>query len=237
MILNKSNFQLLKNAASISPSILFRPEKQQTVISPSKKSMFRFFLPEEARPSEEFGVYDFQSFISALNILLNQSDQVEITLTPSQINLQSNNEEITLPRCHTDYIRSSWTDRQINIEPAISGVFRQEVQSRLFKAIAALQCDAISFQGQIDQHKLVAYTGTDASARAYTYTFIEDDKVTRNDITLGRYHAPISAADLKLLQGYNYNFAIARSGVIKFNHMATLEYYIALGVDREFRDY
>lgn len=211
MKFDANTIQVLKNFATINPSMVFKPGSTISTISPTKTILAKAKVAQEF--DSVFGIGDLSRFLSTLSLFENPS----MELTESAVEIKGSGRKITYRYTSTDVIMTP-PDKDIKFPEAevsfrLEGVEFQE----LMKALSVLSLPEVAVVGDGSKVMLQAMDSKNPSADNYSVEVGE---------TTDEFRMIFLAENLKILPG-SYDVMISSRGLSKFSS-DSLEYYIAV---------
>lgn len=211
MKFSERTLTILKNFASINPSVVFKPGKQLRTISP-QKTVVAIATIEDEIPSDAC-VYDLSRFLSMYSLY-----------SEPDIAFEKKNFIISQGKRRTKYVFADPSmviappDREIKLatEDVEVDVEWNDLQS-VIKASGVLQLPEIAFVGESGQCYLRAIDSSNPTADTYGIELGE---------TSDTFQLIIKTENLKLLP-QNYKVTLSSKGISSFES-PDIRYYIAI---------
>ena len=224
MNISEETLDVLKNFASINPNIVIKPGQQLKTISEAKNIMASAEIVEDF--PQEFGIYDLNEFLSAINLvspaslsfddksttISNGSASCKYYFSESDI-LTTPQKDITMPECEFG----------VSIE--------QNVLDQLRKAAAVLGHTELDLTGENGVISATVLDEKDPTANIFSIV-LDRENECKND-----FNFVINIANLKLLPG-DYYVSISSKLISNWTNVsrtAPVNYFIALEKTSEFR--
>ena len=222
MKLSKHTIEVLKNFATINPNIVISPGQQLTTIAEAKNILASAEITEDF--PEEFGIYDLNEFLSAMNLL----GDPELTFGDKFVTITSSGQGSVQYFFSEKDILTTPTKEVDMPNPEVSVNISEASLNQIRKAAAILG------------HNELALTGKDG---AITAKVLDDKDSTSNTFALGldpKNHCKneftfiVNISNLKLLPG-DYYVSISSKLISHWtNSTVPVNYYIALEKGSEF---
>jgi hypothetical protein len=217
MKLDTRTTQILKNFATINPSMVFKPGSTLSTISPSKTILARATVDQEF--DSTFGIGDLSRFLSTISLFENPTMEV----SESAMLIKGNGRKITYRFTSLDVIMAP-PEKEIKF-PAAEVSFRLEGVEfqEAMKALSVLNLPEVAVIGDGKSVKLQVIDSKNTSADNYSVTVGE---------TSDTFKMIFLAENLKVIPG-SYDVMISSKGLSKFSSEG-LEYYIAVESNSSF---
>ena len=203
--------QILKNFASINPSIVFKPGRTLATISQTKTILARAKIDQEI--TAEFGIYDLNRFLSTLSLFENPSIDIQdnemvirsgarkatYRFTPAELIMTPPEKELKLPTAEVQF--------------DLLGADLQEC----LKALNVLGLPEVAVVGDGTNIMLQAIDSKNPSCDVYSTTVGE---------TTDTFKMIFRAENLKMVPG-SYKVMISSRGLSKF-YNEDIKYYISV---------
>jgi hypothetical protein len=218
MKFSERTLTILKNFASINPSVVFKPGKQLRTISP-QKTVVAIATIEDEIPSDAC-VYDLSRFLSMYSLY-----------SEPEITFEKKNFLISQGKRKTKYVFADPSmviappDREIKLasEDVEFNIEWNDLQS-VIKASGVLQLPEIAFVGEDGQCYLRAIDSGNPTADTYGIELGE---------TSDTFQLIIKTENLKLLP-QNYKVTLSSKGISSFES-PDIRYYIAIESKSSYR--
>lgn len=217
MKLNQRSVQVLKNFASINPSIQFREGNALKTISPNKTIMAKASLEDNI--PQEFAIYDLSRFLGVVSLF----DDPTFNLSERSLSIESAGRKVSYTYADPNTIVAA-PNREIDIgEADVTFDLSQEVFAEVMKAMGVMGFPEIVVAGE-DGRIIVRATDTkNPSADKY------DIEVGETDLT---FNAVFKSENLKILAG-DYRVSISSKGISYFVGK-DVEYWISIEANSKF---
>jgi hypothetical protein len=211
MKLDTRTTQILKNFASINPSIMFKPGNRLATISAGKTVMARANITQEI-PSP-FAIYDLSRFLGTISLFTDP----ELNVDEKYMTIAQGKRKINYTFTEPSLIVTP-PDKEIKLpDPEVSFSISGDELSEVMKALSVLSLPEIAVVGD----------GTDISVQAIDSKNPSGDTYSVNvGSTTATFKMIIRAENLKLLPG-DYNVEISSKGLSRFS-TTDIEYFIAV---------
>jgi hypothetical protein len=211
MKLDTRTTQILKNFASINPSIMFKPGNRLATISAGKTVMARANITQEI-PSP-FAIYDLSRFLGTISLFTDP----ELNVDEKYMTIAQGKRKINYTFTEPSLIVTP-PEKEIKLpDPEVSFSISGDELSEVMKALSVLSLPEIAVVGD----------GTDISVQAIDSKNPSGDTYSVNvGSTTATFKMIIRAENLKLLPG-DYNVEISSKGLSRFS-TTDIEYFIAV---------
>lgn len=210
MKLESRTIQILKNFASINPSLMFKPGSTLATVSPLKTLMAKASI-DEIIPSQ-FAIYDLSKFLGVLSLfespnltigersmeISGSQQKVNYTFADPKLIVTPNDKEIAMPECEIQF-------RLIGDD-----------LSRVLKGMGVLQLPEIAVTGDGADMFIEAIDSKNPSSDSYKvqvgttgHTFRMIFKAENVKIMAGDYDLKISSKGIAHFKGQNIEYWIA----------------------------
>jgi len=211
MKLDTRTTQILKNFASINPSIMFKPGNRLATISAGKTVMARANITQEI-PSA-FAIYDLSRFLGTISLFTDP----ELNVDEKYMTIAQGKRKINYTFTEPSLIVTP-PDKEIKLpDPEVAFSISADDLAEVMKALSVLSLPEIAVVGD----------GTDITVQAIDSKNPSGDTYSVNvGSTPATFKMIIRAENLKLLPG-DYNVEISSKGLSRFS-TADIEYFIAV---------
>jgi hypothetical protein len=217
MKLNPRTTQVLKNFASINPSLQFDEGQNLKTISPNKTVMARAKL-DDIIP-QTFAIYDLSRFLGVVSLFEDPSFNFEA----SQVNISSSGRKVSYTYADPSTIITP-PNKDIDIGDAdVEVEIDQEVFAEIMKAMGVLGFSEVVLVGEDGKLKLRATDTKNPSADNF------DVELGDTDLT---FSAVFKSENLKIIPA-NYTVRITSRGISHWT-ADDVEYWISIESNSEF---
>lgn len=217
MQLNAQTLNILKNFSTINPSIVVKPGKVLTTISPSKTILAKANIQDNF--DTVFGIYALNRFLSSLSLF----DKPELTFNDSSVKISGDNRSITYHYSDPSIILVP-PEKDIKL-PSVDAeckLTNKDIQS-VIKALGVLDLPEIALVGDGDRISLQAMDSKNAASDTYSIDVGETDRV---------FKAIFRAENLKMIEG-DYTLKISSKGISQFIG-TDVTYWVAIESSSQF---
>lgn len=217
MQLNAQTLNILKNFSTINPSIVVKPGKVLTTISPSKTILAKANIQDNF--DTVFGIYALNRFLSSLSLF----DKPELTFNDSSVRISGDNRSITYHYSDPSIILVP-PEKDIKL-PSVDAeckLTNKDIQS-VIKALGVLDLPEIALVGDGDRISLQAMDSKNAASDTYSIDVGETDRV---------FKAIFRAENLKMIEG-DYTLKISSKGISQFIG-TDVTYWVAIESSSQF---
>ena len=217
MQLNPHTLGILKNFSTINPSIVVKPGKALTTISPSKTILAKANIQDQFETI--FGIYALNRFLSALSLF----DKPELDFGDSSVKISGGNRAITYHYSDPSVILVP-PEKDIKL-PSVDAectLTNKDIQSVL-KALGVLSLPEIALVGDGERVSLQAVDSNNGSSDTYSIDVGESDRVFR---------AIFRSENLKMIEG-DYTLKISSKGISQFIG-TDVTYWVAIEASSQF---
>lgn len=217
MQLNAQTLNILKNFSTINPSIVVKPGKVLTTISPSKTILAKANIQDNF--DTVFGIYALNRFLSSLSLF----DKPELTFNDSSVKISGDNRSITYHYSDPSIILVP-PEKDIKL-PSVDAeckLTNKDIQS-VIKALGVLDLPEIALVGDGERISLQAMDSKNAASDIYSIDVGETDRV---------FKAIFRAENLKMIEG-DYTLKISSKGISQFIG-TDVTYWVAIESSSQF---
>lgn len=200
MKLEGRTLSILKNFASINPSIMFRPGDVLKTMSPNKTILAHAKLKEEVQ--NQFAIYDLSKFLSVMSLFEKPTLTVQekfMTITDGQ---QRVNYTFADPKM---IVQASDKTPQV-ADPEIQFTLTQATLDRVQKAMGVLKMPELAITGDRSDIYVEAIDSKNPSG---------DNFAVKVGTTTHKFKMIFKTENIKLIQG-DYDVAISSKGIGQF---------------------
>lgn len=210
MKLESKTIQILKNFATINPSLMFKPGNTLSTVSPLKTVMARAKI-DETIPSQ-FAIYDLSKFLGVLSLF----DSPMLRIGERSMEISSNQQKVNYTFADSKLIVAA-DDRDI-VMPMCEIKFRLtgDDLTRVMKAMGVLHLPEIAVTGDGSDMFVEAIDSKNPSSDSYK---IQVGSTERN------FKMIFKSENIKIMNG-DYDVEISSRGIAHFNNQ-TVDYWIA----------
>ena len=222
--LSKSTLDLLKNFASINPSVHVIPNTPMVTVSPMKNIMVQANISETF--DTEFAIWDLTKFLGIVSCIENPSfdfEEKSVTISGSR------GQTVKYHYADTKLVKDCRPTREFNMpDVKVNFTLLQDALTEVLRASSVLGLADLCIQPNGDKIQLTALSKEDPTSNTYSV-----------DLECPAYDGPdfrfyLKSENLKLLPG-DYNVGVAAGVVAEFSHdTRDLTYYIALDSDSSY---
>lgn len=212
--------QILKNYATINPSLQFRKGSGNgstlTTMSPNKTVMAKASIKEDI-PSD-FAIYDLSRFLGVLSLF----DSPNIILDTSHLNISGNSRQVQYTYADPKMIVSPG-DKEVKLpEPEISFSLQSDVLQSVVKAMGVLGLPEIAVAGNKGAIKVQAIDSKNPSSDVYSVDITSPIySINQN----AEFKMIFLAENIKILPEH-YLLSISSKGIAHFKGN-DIEYWVA----------
>ncbi len=211
MKLDSRTSQILKNFASINPSILFKPGNKLATISAGKTVMARANINQKF--NDAFAIYDLSRFLGTVSLFTDP----ELTVKDKYMEISQGKRKINYTFTEPSLIVTP-PDKEINLpNPEVSFKIDTTELNEVLKALSVLSLPEIAVVGDGLRITVQAIDSKNPSGDVYSVDVGE---------TKSNFRMIIRAENVKLLPG-DYSVQISSKGLSHFKS-ADVEYFIAV---------
>jgi len=209
MNFNSRTVTILKNFSVVNPSLLFKPGKVLSTISPQKTVIARATLDEEI--PQEFAIYDLSRFLGVLS-LFEKVDTVDFQ--EKFLTVQSGNQKVNYFFADKDMIIVP-PSKELKLEnPDVS--FELPKDTNISKAMGVLQLSEVAVVGDGSVLQLVVLDTKNPTSDTFKLELGKTDK---------KFKIVFKDSNLRLIED-SYKVNVYKKGVGHFVG-SLAEYYIA----------
>lgn len=219
MKLESKTIQILKNFASINPSLMFKPGNTLSTVSPLKTVMARAKI-DETIPSQ-FAIYDLSKFLGVLSLF----ESPMLKIGERSMEISSNQQKVNYTFADSKLIVAA-DDRDI-VMPACEIKFKLlgDDLVRVMKAMGVLQLPEIAVTGNGDEMFIEAIDSKNPSSDSYKIQV---------GVTEHNFKMIFKSENIKIMNG-DYDLEISSRGIAHFKNQ-TVDYWIATEASSTFEN-
>jgi len=211
MKLDTRTTQILKNFASINPSILFKPGNKLSTISAGKTVMARANINQEIDGA--FAIYDLSRFLGTLSLF----NDPELTVKEKYMEIAQGKRKINYTFTEPSLIVTP-PEKDIKLpDPEVSFSITADELAEVMKALSVLSLPEIAVVGDGETIAVQAVDSKNPSGDIYSVDV---------GTTEAKFRMIIRADNIKLLPG-DYTVEISSKGLSHFKSN-DVEYFIAV---------
>jgi len=219
MKLSESTINILKNFASINPSILVNPGNTLTTMS-INKSIYAMAAVEESFPSK-FAIYEMSKFLGVVSLF----KEPEFTFHDRQVKIESERQSVNYTYADPSMIVAPNPDKSINFPTAdVEFSISHEELQRVVRATSVLQLPDIAVIGD---GKKITITATNSKNPT---TDIFGIQVGETDKSFSMY---FEVSDIIKLISADYDVKLSSKGLSQWKSSNVL-YYVAMKANSSF---
>ena len=212
MKLSKETTEILKNFATINPSLIFQPGTVQKTVSPQKTVLAKANVSENF--DKEFAIYDLSQFISTVSMF----EDPELNLGSDSVVISNGKARTTLRYAKSDLIQSP-PAKEINLPTTdISFVIEGGVLQSVLRAAGVLGLQELALVGKNGKAYFSAIDSRNEGSNSFEY---EVGESTVN------YRMIFKKDNLTILNR-DYEVRVSSKGISHFkSKTGDVEYWIA----------
>tara|TARA_R110000782_G_scaffold1129_2_gene4414 strand:+ start:3995 stop:4657 length:663 start_codon:yes stop_codon:yes gene_type:complete len=209
---------VLKNFASINPSVMFKSGNTIRTISPQKTVMASATIEEKIESNA--GVYDLSRFLSTLSLF----DDPEVEFLDTKFVIKSGKSRVSYTYAAESMIVTP-PDSDIKIpNPEVQVRVAYDILEKVIRAAGVLQLGEIAFKGDGETVRLSAIDSKNPTADAFDVVVAEVDGP--------KFEMIIKVENLKLMPA-DYDVSLSSKGLAHFK-ADTVQYFIAIEKNSKF---
>lgn len=220
MKLEPRTLQILKNFASINPSLLFKPGNVISTIAPLTKAVKAEATVAENFPSE-FAIYDLSKFLAVISLF----DQPELTINDNHVTISSGSQSVNFRFADKSSIVAPPDKKLVLPSPEIEFHLPATTYQNVMKALGVLQLHEIAVQGDDTGIFVATIDSKNTSSNMYRVQVAESNghefnMVYRADnlkILNTDYVVQISSRGISHFKGDGVEYWVAIEATSKFN--------------------
>ncbi len=216
MKFNQRTLQILKNFATINPSMLFREGDLLSTVSSSKSILAKAKIDQTIET--EFAIYDLARFLSTLSLF----NDPEINLTEKKVNISEGKKSINYSITDASLIISA-PNKELNIEADINFELTSEKLQETIKAMNILGLPEVALVGENGKILFKALSVKDKGSDNFSVEVGETDKT---------FSAVFSVENIKMVPN-NYKVGISDKGISHWSG-DDIEYWIMCEASSKF---
>jgi len=219
MKLSENTINLMKNFASINPSLLVNPGEVLTTMAPNK-AIFAKANVEESFP-KRFAIYEMAKFLGVISLF----KEPELEFGDNQVKIVSGRQSVNYTYADPSMIVAPPVDKDINFPAAeIEFNITQEELQKLIRAAAVLQLPELSVNG--DEHNITVSATNSKNPTADTYSL---DVGTTDKM----FNMIFKVENIVKLLSTDYQVRISAKGLSQFN-ASSVTYYVATEANSQY---
>lgn len=219
MKLEPRTLQILKNFASINPSLLFKPGNVISTIAPLTKAVKAEATVAETFPSE-FAIYDLSKLLAVISLFENP----EISIHDSHLTVSHGSQSVNFRFADKNSIVAP-PDKKLTLpNPEISFQLPATTYHNVMKALGVLQLPEVAVQGDASGIYLATVDSKNSSSNTYRVQVAESNGCTFDMI--------FRADNLKIMNT-DYEVQISSRGISHFKGDG-VQYWVATEANSKF---
>lgn len=208
--------QIMKNFASINPSLQFKQGSFITTMSPNKTMMAKAAIKEHI--PHTFAIFDLSRFLGVLSLF----ESPVLNMEERYLNISGGSRQVQYTYADPKLIVTPG-DKEIKLpEPEISFSLGSEVLQSIMKAMGVLGLPEIAVSGENGVIRIEAIDSKNPSSDTYSITV---DTPIYNIDAKAKFRMIFLAENIKVLPE-NYTLSISSRGLAHFKG-SDIEYWIA----------
>lgn len=217
MIISPKTLSILKNFASINPSIMIKPGNVIKTLSSGKTVLAKATAPDKFE--KQFAIYNMSQFIACISMFTNP----ELEFGDTSVRIRDSNKSFTYHYADASIILAA-PDKDIQI-PSEDAKFRLTNAdfANVSKALGILGVPEVAVVGDGERIMLQAVDSKVSSSNFYSVNVGETDKVFR---------AIFKSENLKMIPD-DYDVVLSSAGISKFSGVEAT-YFVAIEASSTF---
>lgn len=217
MKLSKSTLNILKNFASINPSLFL--QKGNVIMTKSNTNTIYAEVKVDDVIDADIGIYDVAEFLSTLNLF---TEDFEITASPvdEEITIKDSRSRVKYTICDPSLIVRPSQPARFPVADVLFDLKNEDL-TQVLKAAITLGLPELLVTNENDRIVIKAVNSNDPSANAYALDIAEFDNP--NNLDFSFY---ILVENMKMVKG-DYSVKISKLGAVLFENSA-IKYIVAL---------
>lgn len=220
MKLESRTLQILKNFASINPSLLFKPGNVISTIAPLTKAVKAEATVAETFPSE-FAIYDLSKLLAVISLF----DSPELTINATSLTISQGSQSVDFRFADKSAIVAP-PDKKLTLpNPEITFDMPAATYQGLMKALGVLQLPEIAVQGDSTGIYMATVDSKHSSSNTYRVQVGESNghdfnMIFRADnlkVLLTDYQVQISSRGISHFKGDGVEYWVATEANSKFD--------------------
>lgn len=209
--LEQKTIAVLKNFSTINPSILFKPGKVVSTISPNKTIMAKATIDQEIEGT--FAIYDLGRFLSTLSLFTDPA----LEIADKYVTISSAGKKMRYGFADQSVIIAP-PDKEIKLPSTdVSFKLTNDALSDVLKGLGVLRLPEIAVVGDGEDINLQAMDSKNPTSDVYSISVGKTDK---------KFKMIFKSENIKLIPG-DYQVDISAKGIGYFKGVAA-EYWIAV---------
>lgn len=219
MKLESRTLQILKNFASINPSLLFKPGNVISTIAPLSKAVKAEATVAETFPSE-FAIYDLSKLLAVISLF----ESPEVTVNASSLTIRQGSQAVDFRFADKNAIIAPPDKKLVLPNPEISFTLPAATYQGIMKALGVLQLPEIAVEGDETGIYLATVDSKNESSNTYRVQVAESN---------GHNFNMIFRADNLKIMVIDYEVQISSRGISHFKGDG-VEYWVATEANSKF---
>lgn len=220
MKLEPRTLQILKNFASINPSLLFKPGNVISTIAPLTKAVKAEATVAETFPSE-FAIYDLSKLLAVISLF----DSPDIQINSNSLTVSQGSQSVDFRFADKNSIVAP-PDKKLTLpNPEIAFTLPAATYHGIMKALGVLQLPEIAVQGDDSGIYIATVDSKNSSSNTYRVQVAESN---------GHKFDMIFRADNLKVMNIDYEVQISSRGISHFKGDG-VEYWVATEANSKFQ--
>jgi hypothetical protein len=212
MQVSDNTLNVLKNFATINPSLLFPAGSQIATLSPKKNIMAKATIDESI--PKKFAIYDLNQFLGVVSLF----KAPEFDIKEQHVTIKNGNGHSSNYFFADESMIDTPPDKVFNIDPVVNVDLEDAAMKSVISAARVMALPHVTIESSGTEVLLKACNIVDSGSNTYELTVGETDV---------DFRFIFSVENLRFIPG-KYNLQISKEGVAKFAlSTGTVEYYVA----------
>lgn len=217
MKFDNNTLKILKNFASINPSILFRPGNTISTVSPSKTILAKAKIDQELE--SQFAIYDLSRFLGTLSLFTDP----DLVIKSKSMEIRQDNRKLNYTFTEPSLIVSP-PDKNIELDnPEIKFSISATELQELMKALSVLSMPEVAIIGDESKITIKGINTKNPTGDVYSLEIGE---------TTDKFKMIFNSDNLKIIPG-DYKIEISSSGISHWSG-SIVDYWIMTESDSKF---
>jgi len=211
MKISEKTINVLKNFATINPSILIRPGNNLATLSPQKSIVAKASI-DESFP-RQFAIYELSKFLGVLSLF----DDPEFELGESQVVIKQGKQSVAYTYADPSMIVAP-PEKEINFPaPDYSFNLTATDLAKTLRAVNVMQLPEIAIEGNGSEVSIKGVNSKNSTSDAFSILVGESDK---------KFKMVLRVENLKMIN-QDYTVDVSFSGITRFTS-PTVVYHVAI---------
>lgn len=212
MEVSDTTLNVLKNFATINPSLLFPAGDKLATLSPKKNIMAKAKI-EESIP-KRFAIYDLNQFLGVVSLF----KKPEFDIGDQHVTIKNGNGHSSNYFFADESMIDTPPDKEFDIDPVVDVEIQDEEMKSVIQAARVMSLPHVTIESRGDKVLFKACSIQDAGSNTYELNVGQ---------ATGNFRFIFSVENLRFIPG-KYNLQISKEGVAHFTlNGGSVEYFVA----------